>query len=233
MAIDDSRDTPPRAVLPGMAALTRSEPVRRAERLVAAGKVDEAVTVLEAETASGTGAKDPFALLVLGHARARLGRDLEAIAAYDQALALDPRVADARLRDDAAAMLGRKDRAVPLAALALLARAGDPGHAAIVDAASHGKTAAIRRRARELAEKLGIERQVDWVQSYSLDLQQGSSCKERKEAIPRLRALRDKRAIPALEKARGRKGGFLDLQAVNGCLDPDAAEAIQFLQALP
>jgi len=91
----------------------------------------------------------------------------------------------------------------------------------------------VRMRAREMAEERGLTADVDWVGSYSLDLLQGTSCKDRREAIPKLRALRDKKAIAALKKARDRRGGFLNLSDVNDCLDRDAQEAIDFLQALP
>ena len=106
-------------------------------------------------------------------------------------------------------------------------------HALVIEHASRGKTPAVRKRAREMAEERGLSADVDWVGSYSADLAQGATCKDRREAIPKLRALRDKRGVPALKKARDRRGGFLNLADVNDCLDRDAQEAIDFLQALP
>ena len=96
---------------------------------------------------------------------------------------------------------------------------------------SRGRSASGRARARELAGGAGVT--LDLVASYGADLERGASCRERHEAIPHLRALGDKRAIPLLRRARGRTGGFLGLASVNDCLAADAAEAADFLGALP
>jgi hypothetical protein len=101
---------------------------------------------------------------------------------------------------------------------------------ALVAQASRGKTPAERARARELAEKLELGKQVDWLSSYALDLAEEKSCRDRRDAVLALRKLGDPRAIPALKKAKGRSGGFLGLQAVNGCLRSEADEAITFLE---
>jgi hypothetical protein len=58
---------------------------------------------------------------------------------------------------------------------------------------------------------------------------------ERKEAVGKLRALGDKRAIPALEEAlnRTRTVGLLRRKtSANGCLRADAREAVQYLESL-
>jgi eukaryotic-like serine/threonine-protein kinase len=99
---------------------------------------------------------------------------------------------------------------------------------ALASQASRGKTTAQRARARDVAAELGLP--VDLLTSYTLDLTQGSSCRDRRDAVLALRKLGDPRAIPALRKARGRSGGFLGLQAVNGCLRAEAEEAIAFLE---
>ena len=99
-----------------------------------------------------------------------------------------------------------------------------------VSQASRGKTGPQRARARALATELGLGRQVDLLTSFTLDLTQGGSCRDRRDAVLALRKLGDPRAIPALRRARGRSGGFLGLQAVNGCLRTDADEAIAFLE---
>jgi hypothetical protein len=103
----------------------------------------------------------------------------------------------------------------------------------IVEQASRGKSREARARAREAAAGGGLGDRVDLVNSFSLDLVDGKTCRDRREAVPRLRALHDKRAVPALRRARERSGGFLGLARVNACLERDAAEAIEFLQALP
>jgi serine/threonine-protein kinase len=62
-----------------------------------------------------------------------------------------------------------------------------------------------------------------------LDLDKGKTCPERREAVLKLRALGDARAIPALKKARRRmRGGILGLgdSNTNSCLKKDAEAAI-------
>ena len=57
---------------------------------------------------------------------------------------------------------------------------------------------------------------------------------ERKEAVANLRALGDKRAIPALREAkRARAAGLLRRKAnSNTCLRADAPEAVRYLETL-
>jgi hypothetical protein len=119
-----------------------------------------------------------------------------------------------------------------MAALDLAAKMGSPGEPILVEAASRHKTREIRQRARELADKVDASG-VDLLESYSLDLKDGKKCEDRREAIPKLRALRDKRAIPILEKAANRRGGWFGLSDVNNCLEAEAEEAIQHLEMLP
>jgi len=67
-------------------------------------------------------------------------------------------------------------------------------------------------------------------------LQKGKRCNDRKAAVARLRELGDKRAIPALTKARRRmSGGIFGIgrENVNGCLTKDADAAISYLRGLP
>jgi eukaryotic-like serine/threonine-protein kinase len=211
----------------------KTEAARRGERLLAAGNAAGAVTLLEDETDGGAGADDAWAHLVLGHARAKLNKDIEAMAAYERALELAPDLRDDdAMRGNLVAMLGHKDKSAAVAAMAMVARLPG-GDAIVVEQASRGKVKEVRRRARDLAAERGVEDRVDWVSSWSLDLQQGSSCRERAGAVPKLRALNDKAAIPALKKARSRTGGFLGLSDVNDCFDRDATEAIEYLEALP
>ena len=70
--------------------------------------------------------------------------------------------------------------------------------------------------------------------SYILDLKQGDTCAERKVAVAKLRALGDKRAIPALQEAqnRPRTAGLLRRKNANACLRADAEEAVQYLESL-
>lgn len=75
---------------------------------------------------------------------------------------------------------------------------------------------------------------VGSLDSYIVELREGDTCQDRREAVTDLRALGDKRAIPALREAkRSRPGGLLNRRPnSNGCLRADAAEAIRHLERL-
>src|SRR5262249_49343619 len=226
---------PPLEVLAASTARAKSEQAVAAEKRLSANDAAGAVALLEGHLTDARGSEDAYAQLVLGHARFQLDRDADSLAAYETALGLNPALAgDVTMRVNLAAMVGRKDRPkFALQALELMfTKLGPLGHALIIETASRGKSAAVRKRARERAEERGLTGEVDLLGSYSLDLAQGASCKDRREAIPKLRALRDKRAVAALKKARDRRGGFLNLADVNDCLERDAQEAMDFLQAL-
>jgi serine/threonine-protein kinase len=214
----------------------KSDKTVAAEKRLEANDAAGAAAIVEARLAEPGGAEDAYAQLVLGHARFQLDRDADALASYETALGLAPALAaDPAMRVNLAAMLGRKDRP-KLAQQALelvFAKLGPIGHPLIIENAARGRTAALRKRAREMADERGLTGEVDLVSSYTLDLAQGATCRDRRDAIPRLRALRDKRAVAALKKARDRRGGFLNLSDVNDCLERDAQEAIDYLQALP
>jgi serine/threonine protein kinase len=92
--------------------------------------------------------------------------------------------------------------------------------------ASSGRDPGVRARARELASRIDATAQVDLFSSFAMDLAQSRTCSARQRAIAPLRALKDKRAIIVLEHARSRG-------STNSCLERDAREAIDFLEALP
>jgi tRNA A-37 threonylcarbamoyl transferase component Bud32 len=169
-----------------------------------------------------------FVLLVLAIFAGGRGRPTRAV---DPARAAAAWGAGWRAAGEAFAAGGRDLEAVDAHARAAAAEPASRDF--LVEQAGRGKSREARARARAAAEAAGLADRVDLVASFSLDLADGKSCRERREAVPRLRALRDKRAIPALRRARVRSGGFLGLSNVNACLDRDAAEAIEFLQALP
>jgi serine/threonine-protein kinase len=138
-----------------------------------------------------------------------------------------------RLLGEARALAG-KDEAALAAYEQAIALGAKPDDALVTNVqawATKARKPAIRARARELAGAAGVT--VDLVASWTVDLEKDPSCRERRDAVQHLRALADKRAVPALRHAIGRRGGFLNLGNVNGCLDRDAAEAIEFLNALP
>jgi hypothetical protein len=182
-------------------------------------------------------AEDARAELDLAHERIDAHFPLEALEAYRRALALDPRLArDQILKKNVEALALGRDPSLALMAVRVLGDAdGDWARDRLVELASRDKRNAIRRRARALAEKRGAGDRVDRLGSYVLDLLHGKSCEERAEAVPVLRDLGDKRAIPALQRARSRRaGGFLGIGArrINGCMRVALDEAIAHLEEL-
>ncbi len=183
-----------------------------------------------------------LAQLALGHAHAREGRHREALASYQAAIILDSKVARDRhmrvnvermLKDDSVRVV---DSAIDFLGM-LVSRVGD-GAAAnqLIDLASSSKVPRRRHRALRVAEDVGLGTQVDRLGSYLLDLRQGSTCLDRKEAVAKLRNLRDKRAIPHLREARKRirtgQGASRRQVNTNACLRGDATEAIRYLQSI-
>ena len=105
----------------------------------------------------------------------------------------------------------------------------------LVSLASSEEILFRRQHAVTVAEDVGLGDQIDRLGSYLLDLEQGETCFNRKDAVAKLRALGDKKAIPALDSAqkRIRTEGLLKKKVnANACLRTDAAEAILYLQSL-
>ncbi len=222
---------------PSRPAAPRLDPTTlagKAAALLERGNPVGAIKTLEA--ARKELASDPESQLVLGHAYAAQRKNTEAIAAYQRALELDgSRGRDEQLRANLRVIAGDTDVDAVTAALGLLAgKAGDrSAHQRIIELAS-GPERTLRKPAAALAEKLGLGAEVDWLKSYLLDLEQGEVCAQRKEAVTKLRALGDARAIPALERALLRKGkvGKWNGKNVNECLVGDARAAIAYLHGL-
>jgi hypothetical protein len=185
--------------------------------------------------------EEPQAQLARGHAEASGGRSIHALIAYEKAVSLEPRLArDGRMRTSVELMLARKAPRVVDAALdfvGTLAATGD-GAAAdqLIDLASSSKVPRRRHKAVSVADAVGLGDRIDRLGSYLLDLRQGETCRHRKAAVANLRALGNKKAIPALRKAKRRirtEGGVAKKKVnTNACLSADAAEAIRHLQSL-
>ena len=115
------------------------------------------------------------------------------------------------------------DPAAAMSALELIAaRSGKRGNDTIVSHASTNQRAQVRHRATELAERAGIAAKIDRVESWSLDLDQATTCAERLAAINKLATATDARALPALERAKAHK-----------CVQREATAAIEKLKATP
>lgn len=161
------------------------------------------------------------ASLAEGHTLITKGRTQQALAAYERALRASPALAsDAELRTNLSKILEGKDVLESTVALELLALLTPPAHDAVVAYASTGKLEVARRRAVMLAERDGIASRIDRVQSAMLDLQQATSCEDRKASIELLAESADRRAIGALKRARAVK-----------CVEQDAANAIARIEA--
>lgn len=209
-----------------------TEASRAAEASLSRGAPDETIEILGRDPATIAG--DAQAQLQLGHAHASRSDYDQAIEAYRKALALEPSlVHDAALRANLE-LMSDDDGPVLVEAVGLLIVFGDDDAARtrLVELTT-SEDAAVRRQALPLAEALGVGDRVDRVAVFTLDLRRGKSCEERREAVAKLRALGDPRAIPALEKARKRPAGSRWRRYnANACLKQQAEDAVKYLRSL-
>ena len=223
-------------------ALDPATPAGTASEALEHGDVARALQVLEANKPAI--ASDPVAQLVLGHVRAARNENALALAAYEQALKLDPDLeTNEKLRAALRTMAGGKDYAVVAQAFDLwVARTSDPEAKKLLLLSAVHDDIARRKAVRPVIEQRKLGDEVDWLVAYSLDLQDDKSCEGRRAAVSRLRALGDQRAVAALERAiaaiklpkpprpvRGRK-------PPRDCLTDlleDATAAIGYLRGLP
>jgi serine/threonine protein kinase len=185
--------------------------------------------------------EEPYAQMVLGHAHASAQRSILALVAYEDAVLLEPKLAnDELMRTNLDLMLDKKAPGVvddALDFMGMLVREVDDGDAAdrLVALASSDEAIRTRQHAVAVADEVGLGDRIDRLASYLLDLEQGQTCLARKDAVAKLRALGDKKAIPTLEVAqkRIRTEGLMKKKVnTNACLRTDAAEAILYLQSL-
>ncbi len=179
---------------------------------------------------------DAMAQLILGHARAALADNDAALNAYIRALQLDATLAELpRLRAALRTMSAVKDPMIITSAFDLWIRTNDPEAKKAIKAAAVSENRERRAAVVPVIEAHQLVDIIDWWVAYSYDLEQGANCEERKPAVPKLRALGDKRAIQALERAIERKGtsGKTKNKPVNGCLIEEARTAIGYLKSLP
>jgi eukaryotic-like serine/threonine-protein kinase len=194
----------------------------RARHLVSTGDAKAAVDLIEAEIASGK-PQSGASYLQLGHALFASSRALEGLGAYEHAIKLTaPLAKDDTLRANVIGALGGtgKETVAAAVALELATRISPPAHDEIVAAASTGKAGDVRRRAVAIAEREGLAGKIDRVESGLLDLQQATTCDDRRRAIVRLAATSDRRALVALKRARSQK-----------CVEREAADAITRIES--
>ena len=214
-------------------------PVERARALLTDGRTEAALAILESADLEA----ESEGLLVLSQAYAASKRTGRALEAYGRAMAIRRELGRApeiveRVRVGLDA--GEQSALGPALAVtrqALSAGAAGPGdgehplRAVLIDAASRHSVYESRRRARALANELGMSDDIDRLASYTLDLRQGKRCKDRRQAVARLRELGDKRAIEALRQAAAGKGMEPSARGKNTCLRKAARQATEHLGA--
>jgi hypothetical protein len=194
---------------------------KQGQELLNKNDAKHAAELIESELVGTPQPEDGEAYLVLGHARFAMKRNLEALTAYERALTLSPKLAsDTVLRANAAKVLETKDSVAAVVALEILASRVSPrAHDVVVEYASTGKLVDARRRAFAIAEREGIADKIDRVESWSLDLKDAGTCEDRRAIIAKLASTNDKRAVPALKRAKLYK-----------CAERDATEAISAIE---
>ena len=159
------------------------------------------------------------------------------VQAYEEALRMD-----AGLRGDAALLVNLQgllpDKKLGRSALDLMVRqVGVPACRALAEIASDDRRMDFRQDARTACDTLGCADKVDRVQSYALDLAQGRSCAEKREAVQWLGASKDPRAVEPLRRARyGERGGLLGRVlggSGNACIIKDIDAALKQLGVEP
>jgi hypothetical protein len=169
------------------------------------------------------------------------GEREHALADYHDALRLDGGYAnDAVLRANVRASLDR--RAEGPAAVALLADdIGKPALPDLVACAKGCRDERTRKKAAEAAIKIGGPALIAAEGKPASDddpgeevverLRSGKTCRERKAAALELIGTGDRRYLDSLRAARGRRGGFLGLEGMNGCMRRELDAGIRKLEA--
>lgn len=193
---------------------------KRARALVAEGKPQQAIELLERVVAAHP--DNGAAHAALGEAQLALGHHREALAAYESGILATPALA---AEPGVVASLSRiadsDDAVIAISALELIAlRCGSQGADVIARHASGHGVADVRRHAAVLADRVGTADRIDRVASWMLDLEQASSCEQRRTAIDKLARSADPRAVPALRRAKTHK-----------CVERDASAAIKRITA--
>jgi len=224
-----------RDTTPEVEPIDPATPAGKANEALEHGDVTRALEILDTNKLAT--ATDPDAQLVLGHVRAARNESGLALVAYDQALQLQPDLeTNEKLRAALRTMAGgRQDYAIVAQAFDLwVARTTDPDAKKLLLLSAVHDDITRRKAVRPVIERRKLGDAVDWLKAYSLDLEQDTPCEARREAVSKLRALGDVRAVEALERAMvklGKSGSYRG-KKINGCLIEDAKAAIGYLRGL-
>ncbi len=215
----------PRAVEPAL-----QQPVKKIEEAMSRGALAEArMLTMQQISAHPDNGRIRY---LLGNLEFAERNPAAGLAAYDEALKRD-----ASLRGDQALLVNvtglLNDRKLGRGALDLLIqRVGKPAAAKLAQLGTDDKRPDFRQAARQACTKLDCDKQIDLVTSYALDLQQGRTCDERREAVQSLAATKDSRAIEPLKKARRAASGLAGLfGGGNSCIRKDIEVALKDLGA--
>jgi serine/threonine protein kinase/tetratricopeptide (TPR) repeat protein len=174
--------------------------------------------------------------LVLGRIYAYRNDTRGAVTAFQKAMQLDPALKTSkRMRTALRTMAAlEKDAVLAVDAMNAWYRSGDEEARQALINAAQSEDMARRKAARVIVTQYNLHNEVNWVTSYSYDLQQEQLCEDRKAVVARLRSLDDPSAIPALQRAIARKGtqGKYTTKSSNSCLIDDAKAAIGYLEGL-
>ena len=219
---------------PKPVAAEMKSPIQHIEETMAKGQITEArVLIMQQISAHPSDGRVRYLLGNLEFADKNPSAGLQA---YEEALRLDP-----GMRGDAALLVNIRselnDRKLGFVALEMLIKqVGKPAVDLLADMASDDRRAEFRTAARAACDTLDCAKKVDLVNSYALDLTQGKSCEEKREAVKKLGETGDKRAIEPLKRARSERrslfGGFLSSSG-NACIVKDIDAALTALGAPP
>jgi serine/threonine protein kinase len=219
------------------ATLDPATPAGAAAEALTHGDPARALQILDANKAAI--ANDANAQLVLGHVRASRNENGLALVAYARALVIDPDLeADDRLRAALRTMAGNtQDYDVVAQAFDLwVGRTEDLEAPKLLLVSAVHDELRRRRAVRSVIERHRLSGSVDWLKAYSLDLQQEATCEARREAVAKLRALGDVRAVDALERALVKTSRSASSRShrsmANDCLATEASAAIGYLRGL-
>ena len=182
------------------------------------------------ETNKATLATNADAQMVLAQAHMLRHESAKALAAYRKVLELAPSEANETLRTSLRTLSGDRNNEVAIGALDLwFGSTADTTAArdAIVKAAV-GLSLERRHMTRALIEKYKLGDSVDWLTVFTYDLEQEPSCERRKDAVEKLRALHNPKAIRVLELAVAKRN-----LKKNACLLLDARAGITELTPVP
>lgn len=220
--------------------MTEPQQVAMVEALLGSGQLAAARAALQQVIADHP--QSGRANFLYGHLNYVEGERLRAISDYRRAIELDPSLGDEpAMRANIRASLDRKAEAA--AAIDLLSQAlGPRGAEDLQTCAKSCRLESVRKRAQDALDRRETKEDPKDAKdrdtkdeaelSEELDnLKKGKTCAARKNAALAIIAAKDRRYLAPLKAARDRRGGFLGLESVNGCMQRELDEAIAALRS--